>query len=409
MDKHSHVMGGSTAERRINCPGSLHLEKAVPDPESSEFAERGSMLHAAMELLLTADPRDVNELNKMLDQLEGQDLGFDGHEITRELIDEKIKPAWNAWKDLLVDFDLQDWFIEQRVSLEVVVPGAFGTADVLAKDGLDRIHVVDWKFGDGIVVPARENMALGFYAAAALYDEDPELIEFTNDIHEEVGLHIIQPRVGQDTVLDSWVTTDKWIESLVDLAAAAIDKAHGDEPPLKPGKWCGFCKARPTCPAQTALATEAISKSPAAMSSIDLAKAMQIADTLKGWINDVYKLAQQELEDGATIPGYKLVNKLPRRVWTDPKEAEKRLRASKYKVGDIYKKTLISPTQAEKLDSRLYNRKLHDIVAMHSSGVTIAPESDKRQAIVSSAQLLTNALPEQKQETETGNRNRKQE
>src|SRR5210317_2213582 len=157
MDKHSHFMGGSTAERRINCPGSLHLEKAVPDPESSEFAERGSMLHAAMELLLTADPRDVNELNKMLDQLEGQDLGFDGHEITRELIDEKIRPAWDAWKDLLVDFDLQDWFIEQRVSLEVVVPGAFGTADVLAKDGLDRIHVVDWKFGDGIVVPAREN------------------------------------------------------------------------------------------------------------------------------------------------------------------------------------------------------------------------------------------------------------
>ena len=406
MDKHSHVMGGSTAERRINCPGSLHLEKAVPDKESSEFAERGSMLHAAMELLLTADPEE-GEVMSTVNQLIGQDLGFDGHEITEELAHEKILPAWDAWVRLRDEYELEDWFIEQRVSLEVVVPGAFGTADILAKDAASRLHIIDWKFGDGIVVPAEQNIGLGFYAASALYDEDPELIEFTNDIGAVVYLHIIQPRVGQDTVLSSWMTTDTWIENLVDLAAAAVDKAHSDNPPLKPGKWCGFCKARPTCPAQTALATEAISKSPEAMNSVDLAQAMRIADTLQGWIKDVYRLAQDELEQGASIPGYKLVNKMPRRVWTDPAEAEKRLRAAKLKVGDIYKKTLISPTQAEKLDARLYNRRLHDIVAMHSSGVTIAPDSDKRQAVVSSAQLLANALPEQKQETV--NRNRKQE
>lgn len=396
MSKHSHVMGGSTAERRINCPGSLELEKAVPDPESSEFAERGSMLHAAMELLLVADPSN-RDAPKMMQELIGQNLGFDGHEITEELVNEKIMPAWDAWVKLSNDYELEDWFIEQRVSLEVVVPGAFGTADVLAKDALGRLHVIDWKFGDGIVVPAKDNMALLFYAAAALYDEDPEVAEFTSEIHEEIGCHIIQPRVGQDTVLDSWVTSEQTVEQLVDMAAAAIDKALGDNPPLKPGKWCGFCKARPTCPAQTALATEAIAKSPAAMSGIDLAQAMQIADVLQGWIKDVYKLAQDELEQGASIPGYKLVNKLPRRVWTDQKEAEKRLRASKHKVGDIFKRTLISPTQAEKLDARLYNRKLHDIVAMHSSGVTIAPDSDRRQAVVSSAELLANALPEQKQ------------
>lgn len=409
MPEHSHVMGGSTAERRINCPGSLHLEKAVPDKESSEFAERGSMLHAAMELLLTADPQDAYELDKMLHELKGQNLGFDGHEITHELIVEKIKPAWGAWCNLLVDYDLQDWFIEQRVSLEVVVPGAFGTADILAKDGLGRLHVIDWKFGDGIVVPAKENMALLFYAAAALYDESPELVEFTDNIHEEIGLHIIQPRIGQDTVLDSWIVHESIVEKLVDMAAAAIDKAAHDDPPLKPGKWCGFCKARPMCPAQTALATDALSKSPESLSGIELAHAMQMADQLQGWIKEVYRLAQNELEQGASIPGYKLVNKLPRRVWTDPKEAEKRLRASTHKVADIFTKTLISPTQAEKLDARLYNRKLHDIVSMHSSGVTIAPDSDRRQAVVSSAQLLANALPKQKQKQETGNRNRKQE
>ena len=395
---HSHVMGGSTAERRINCPGSLAAEKAVPDEAPSEFAERGSMLHAAMELLLTADPQNRRELKQMLDQLIGQNMGFDGHEITPELVNEKIRPAWEAWSELRVEWDLDDWFIEQQVSLDTVVPGAFGTADILAKDGIGRLHVIDWKFGDGIPVPAEQNYALGFYAAAALYDEDPELQDFTDDIHTEIGLHIIQPRVGSDHVLDSWVTSEQWVENLVDLAAQAIDIAMRDDAPLKPGKWCKFCRAMATCPAQQALASDALSNPPTTMNTVELATAMKTADLLTHWIKEVYRLAQDELEGGASIPGYKLVNKQPRRVWTDPAKAEKLLRGARHKVADIFQKKLISPTQAEKLDKRLYNRKLSDIVAMHSSGVTIAPESDKRQAVVSSAQLLTNALPEQKQE-----------
>jgi hypothetical protein len=65
----------------------------------------------------------------------------------------------------------------------------------------------------------------------------------------------------------------------------------------------------------------------------------------------------------------------------------------------MFARKIISPTQAQKLDKDLYDTKLHDIVAMHSSGTTLVPDSDKRQAIVSSTELLANVLPEQKQET----------
>jgi hypothetical protein len=65
----------------------------------------------------------------------------------------------------------------------------------------------------------------------------------------------------------------------------------------------------------------------------------------------------------------------------------------------MFTRKLLSPTQAEKLDKELYGSKLSDIVAMHSSGTTLVPDSDKRQAIVSSTELLAKALPEQKQET----------
>ncbi len=400
MLEHSHVMGGSTAKRRINCPGSLQAEKASPEQATSEFAIRGSMLHAAMELLLTADPANMTEAYPLLDELVGQDLGFgEAYEITTELVADKITPALEAWFTVRDSYEWDDWFIEQRVSLESVVPGAFGTTDLLGKDLQKRLHVLDWKFGDGIVVPVEGNEGLGFYAGSALYDDDEELKEFCDDI-TGVVLHIVQPRVGSDIVLHTWETTEDWIEKLVDQINGAMALARSDDPPLKAGSWCQFCRARVTCSAQQALASMALSNAPKSMTSVDLGAAMTMAQQLKTWIAEVVKLAQAEAEGGAVIPGYKLVNKRPTRVFTDLELAEKRLRNKKIKVGDMYNRKLISPPQAEKLlGKELYGSLLSDIVVMHSSGTTLVADSDKRQAIVSSTELLAAALPEQKQET----------
>jgi hypothetical protein len=135
------------------------------------------------------------------------------------------------------------------------------------------------------------------------------------------------------------------------------------------------------------------------MTSVELGAAMTMAQQLKTWIAEVVKLAQAEAEAGAVIPGYKLVNKRPTRVWTDEAQVEKIFRSAKVPVGKMFVRKLISPTQAQKFDKGLYDSKLSDIVAMHSSGTTLVADSDKRQAIVSSTELLAVALPEQKQET----------
>ena len=402
--EHSHVMGGSTCERRINCPGSLEAEKEIPDGEPSEFAERGSMLHAGTELLVTADPQDEKELEKLLGELKGQDLGFEGHEVTEELVDTKLRPAMYAWWDLIEKYDLDDWFIEQRVSLESIIPGAFGTADIIAK-GTDRVlHIIDWKFGDGVPVPAVENLGLGFYAGAALFEEDEELIEFCDDIDEnKIMLHIVQPREGDSQIIHSWETNVAWIEDLITLAEARIDIARKPDAPRTPGKWCRFCKAQAVCPAYGAMASDALSVKPeGALSEIELAKLLNMADLLEGWCRSVYEHAQNQAEGGVQIPGYKLVNKRGRRVYTDRDEAEARLRKAKksdgkaVRVGDIFEKTMLSPAKAEKLlGKKEYERVLGDIVVMHSSGLTLVDESDRRQAVVSGVELLANALPEQ--------------
>ena len=389
---HSSVMGGSNAGQRVNCPGSYALEQKMPEPPESPYAIQGSVFHTAMEMLLTADPRNAKELKAVTDDLIGNDLGYgDEWAITLEQINAKILPAWDAWKALVSEYNIDDYFIEVRVSLDTVIPKAFGTVDVLAKDTSKCLHVVDWKFGDGVPVPVEGNMQGLFYAGGALYDEDPEIKEFCEDV-SAVAIHIIQPRVGDESVLHTWVTDEATIEQFIDQAVVAVDKATKPDAPIKAGGHCRWCRAKPVCPAHTEAATDALSKSPDAMTATELSAALQQADMLKTWIADVYALAQRELEQGAAVPGYKLVQKQPRRVWVDPEAAEKALRAAKVKVGVMFKRTLLSPTQIQKAVPKVYDT-ISDMVDLRSSGLTVVPDSDKREAVVDQFALLHEALP----------------
>ena len=118
---HSSVMGGSNANKRINCPGSYELEAQMPEQPESPYATQGSVFHTAMEMLLTADPRNAKELKQVTDDLIGNDLGYgDEWAITVEQINTKILPAWDAWKTLVAEYDIDDYFIEVRVSLDTV-------------------------------------------------------------------------------------------------------------------------------------------------------------------------------------------------------------------------------------------------------------------------------------------------
>jgi len=380
-------MGGSNAKRRIMCPGSRELEQEAPSEGAiSEYALRGLMLHAAMQLLITADPADMQAADPLLAELVGQDFKFQ-HILTTELVEEKLRPALAAWFQVRDAYELKDWIIEERVSLESILPGAYGYSDLLAIDVRKALHTFDWKFGDGVFVYAKENYALGFYAAGALYDEDPEMQELFEPVENDVYLHIVQPAIGRSQVLDTWKTDIAWINGLVDLIEATAGQTH-----LKAGDWCQFCKAASFCPALAAFVGSAVAQSPQAMGAMQLSQALGMIDTLDVWIAAVKKLALDEMQAGAAIPGYKLVSKQPRRIWSDPVAAEKILR-KKHKVGQIFKRELISPTQAEKLNKSLYKSKLADIVAMHSSGTTIVPDDDRRQSLSGATELLAAALP----------------
>ena len=391
--EHSNIMGGSTSEQRINCPGSYQLEAKMPKKPPTEHTERGSMLHSGTELVLVQDPQNIKDCEPLLDELEGQDLGYDGQQITRELINTKLRPALEAWFDVKQRYGFVDWFIEERVSLEAVIKGAFGTADIIAIDKDGRLHVLDWKFGDGVPVDVVANYGAGFYAAATLYDPDPELRQATIDV-KDIVLHIVQPRANHpnEPVLQTWETDIDWVEDLIDLAVDAVEKAQSDNPPTKTGKWCRWCTAKPICPEYGRMANEALETKPEIMDPIELAAALSRARLLKVWIDSIFELAQQQMEKGVAIPGNKLVQKQARRKWINEKDAEQAMRKARFKVSEIFTKKIISPTQAEKLNKKVYSNTLSNFVESKSSGLTVAEDTDDRPAVSSGVNLLASKL-----------------
>ena len=395
MTDHSHVMGGSTATRRIHCPGSYKYESQVPDKGSSEDADRGSMLHAAMELLLNEDPRNVKEAQPLLNQLEGQDMGFEGHEITADLIATKLSPALYAWWEIDKEYEIEEIFIEQKVSLQTILPGAFGTADVIGRDKDKRLHVIDWKFGDGVSVPVENNLGAGFYAAGVLYDEEePELNEFCQTLPPadeplEVVLHIIQPRAGYDQYRFTWETDDRWIDSVVAMIQEAGEKMQLEEPPLATGDWCRFCSAKVFCPEYQQLTVATQAKEPEGMTSIELADYLTKADLLKGWIRALWNYAESQAEQGVQIPGFKLVQgRAGNRKFRDEAEAEAICKKSRVKADVMYDKKLKSPTQLENLAPNVYKKKLAKLVERPKGKLTLVPDTDPRPAVEGSMQLL---------------------
>ena len=86
---HSSIVGGSSASRVVNCPGSVALVQKMPPKPSSVHADRGTLLHDAMALML----------KEKIDSPIGME--YNGQIITPELAAEKIVVAW----DLLNEVD----------------------------------------------------------------------------------------------------------------------------------------------------------------------------------------------------------------------------------------------------------------------------------------------------------------
>jgi hypothetical protein len=361
--QHSNIVGGSTAKRVINCPGSVALVQKMPPKPSSKYADEGTLLHDTIaEHLATLQPLESFLGKKHQDQV-----------LTQELIDDKLVPAL-ALLDEIDPKQEMTYEVETRVGFGDLLPGVFGSTDFVGRLG-DKAVVLDWKFGDGVAVTAEENEQLMFYAAAAMRTT---ALQWAFEGATEIECVIVQP-----PMIRRWTTTPERIAQFEHQLVKAVKAAEQPDAGLKAGEHCRWCAAKPVCPQMTGAVDRALQVQLKEIDAATLGRYLANADVLEGWITDLRALAFQLLEKNIPVPGYKIVQKQARRQWADEAKAIAALHDMGLPRGELFSPEEIrSPAQIEKV---LKKRKLalpDDLVKSVSSGTTLASEDDSRPAVL---------------------------
>jgi hypothetical protein len=270
-------------------------------------------------------------------------------------------------------------WVEHRFDLSHVHPGLFGTADCVVYNPKTRaLFVIDYKHGAGIPVEVVDNEQLMYYAFGALSTLKLDV--------EKVVCTIVQPRCPHpEGPIRSWMFP---LETLLDFGLDLVEFARRTEDPnapLVPGEHCRFCPAAgANC---TALQTQALAVAQQEFSPLlsydpaALAEALQKLPMLEAFVKQVRAFAYSEAEQGRCPPGWKLVQKRATRRWRSEDEAKSYLLETvKLTPDDILESALKSPAQIEKFLSRDGKKALAELIVAESSGLTLAPEHDKREA-----------------------------
>ena len=369
--QHSSIVGGSTAKRVMNCPGSVALVAKMPPQPPSKYADEGTLLHQCMDELLNTDITAIEMLGRK----------YNGVELTHELIDDKLTSALMAIDEIDPDCRMT-YKTEVNVDFGDFLPGVFGNCDLMGRIGKKGI-ILDWKFGDGVAVDATENPQLMFYACAAIRSQP----EFFKDA-EEFELIIVQP-----PAVKRWTTDRARLRQFELELKAAVETAQTPNAPTAVGDHCRFCTAKPICPQMNGSAERMLRTQLDVIPADQLGQALVMADKLEEYIADLRKLAFDRLEQGMPVPGYKLVPKRATRQWADENKAAMALANLGLSSTEMHKPPeLISPAQAEKLLKKSKAALPDDLVVAVSSGNTIAPQDDPRPAVMVLGKQLVAAL-----------------
>lgn len=360
MSKHA-ILSASGAHRWLNCTPSARLELEFDD-NSGEAAAEGTAAHALSE----------HKLRKALKMRSKKPVSpYDSDEMDNytdgyvEFVLEVIEQAKQICSDPLI-------LIEQRLDFSKYVPEGFGTGDCLIiADG--TLHIIDFKYGQGVLVSAEDNPQMKLYALGAL-----DLFDGIYDI-EMVSMTIYQPR--RENVSTSTVSKEnlyQWAEEVLKPKAELAFNGDGN---YCPGEWCQFCRAAVKCRARAEakmkLATFEFALPPL-LSDEEIADILSSIGDLTNWANEIIAYATDAaVNHGKKWPGFKVVEGRSNRKYKDEEAVAEAAKNAGYR--DIYKQSLITITEMEKLMGKSkFNEILGELVMKPPGKPTLVPVSDKR-------------------------------
>lgn len=357
--KHA-LLSASSAHRWLHCPPSAKLTAGVTEAPS-EAALQGTAAHALAEHKLR---RALKQQSKRpVSKYEDDEMDTYTDDYVAYVL-EQYEQAKQATPGAVI-------YIEQHLDFSNVVPGGFGTGDCLiVADG--TLHVIDLKYGLGVLVEAEWNPQMMLYAIGAL-----ALFDALYDI-EQVALTVFQPRRENVSTWTISVTElNKWAEQTLKPAAELAAKGEGE---FYAGAWCQFCRIASTCRARAEANLELAKfefAPPAELSADEVAKVLAQIPGLTRWASDVQDYALSKALSGERYEGFKLVAGRSIRKYTDETAVAEAAKAAGYR--DIYKRSLLTITAMEKLmGKKQFSEILGDLVVKPEGKPTLVPVTDKR-------------------------------
>lgn len=398
MEKQHSPYGGSQVYRYAECPGSIALIAKAPPQKDSVYAAEGTLAHALAQKALEAG---LDSSSKWVGEHIAAGPGIIG-EVTAEMsaaVDIYLDAVWGEYT-AHEDSEIE---VEQRFQLDVEAAEgeAFGTNDALVYSAKDRkLAIFDYKHGAGVLVSPENSHQLKFYAIGALQSH-PEWQP------REIELVIVQPRAfngGEDPI-------KRWSMPLVDIIEypyelnELIKATKEPDAPLVPGDHCQFCPASTICHAREKAFIDACGfgdvslpvvaeldppRSPEVHDYEHMARIIAAYDKLGSWVGDLRQALDDYLLAGGSVPGWKVVEKQARRKWIAADAEVAAWLELNYGVpfGESCPPSLVTITEAKKLlkdyapDYKAAEHALTlNFTIKESSGLTTAPESDKRPAV----------------------------
>jgi len=399
----SHAkLSPSSAHRWMRCPGAIREEANYPET-TNDAAIDGTHSHTLLEHCLknpTIQPDDL--IGVTLSDHYGE------FEVDQESMD-RVRVALTYINERKYETPVSVRS-EEQVDMGQILgrEDLWGTADVqIVSDGV--YEVIDYKDGHAPIDPDSPQLRLYAVGGAHEYRYDDGSLPFTT-----IRQTIIQPRLS-NPIKTHETTPDELNTWFITELAEALRQVDNPDAPLVAGTHCKYCRASGNCAAQAEqalkgaqvmfenveLAQQSADQNPNELSDDKIKEILEAKPVIMEFLKSVEAEAFRRFDTGHPVPGMKMVySGKGRASWRDDVDVEKALKGMKVPKSEIYRSTMVTPSQAKglkwknrkgeemSLTKRQAEKLDNDLITKSKGNKMIVPESDRREAIHTDAESL---------------------
>lgn len=359
------LLSASSSKQWLNCPPSAK-QCATQEDRASPYTQQGTDAHELCEykVLTRVCGKAAWDPTENLDYFDTE-MDYSTDEYCNYVL-EQFEEAKKLCKDPIV-------LVEQKLDFSRWVPEGFGTGDCLIVAD-DVLHIIDFKYGLGVLVDCENNSQMMCYGLGAL-----DIYDGIYDI-KTVKMTIFQPR--RDNISTFTMAKDELLNWADTVLAPTAKLAYEGKGEYKAGDHCTFCKVKATCRKRAEYNLELAKydfEMPANLEDTEIAAILPRVDDLVSWVNDIKEYALQRALSGTKYDGYKVVEGKSNRRYVSDQAVVEVLTDAGY---DPYERKLLGVTAMTKLLGKAkFEELLGSLIEKPAGKPTLVPETDKRKAL----------------------------